>query len=849
MTAPFSRELERILCESDDLARSTGRRLSSAHVLLALFTAPNQAQEYLREHDINEDRLLEALKHVEDDPEGLFEMILERAQRMASGTQAPTTTSLHILTAVSSFKDSAGYRLMVRAGADMARIRNRAMSFFVNDELPVRFRVKAGENPGIEADVSRDGPRKRVSIGFHPELKPVPRKRRSPAPKPKTPRVSRQKSDQAALAQRLFGNRPKPAPKKQKPLVLREHVTPKALQPKPDAPSDKPDVDTQSSAILAPDEHRFDLDPKAYPTLTRYGRNLCSEAAKGNLDPVIGRDREIQLLVDVLNKRRANNPVLIGPPGVGKTAVVEGLARLIASDTAAPGFEGRVLIELEAGRLLSGTSLRGSLAERLVALKDEVEAAEGRIVVFMDEIHRWIGAGSATGGDDGAQELKPALARGAFPCIGATTYDEYRKCIDDDPAFGRRFQVVRVEEPDIDETIEILNGLKKQYEEHHKTRFAEEALAAAARLSHRYLTERLNPEKALSILDLAGSMAQRLGLEVVTEAIIAEVVGEMARIPSHKLLMADRERFLQMEENLMTTIVGHERNLSRIAHVLRRNYAGFITGRPIGSFLFLGPTGVGKTETAKALSDFLFHSRDAMTIIDMSELTEAHAVARLIGAPPGYVGHDSGGQLTESIRERPYQVILLDEIEKAHLAVHNLLLQLLDEGRLTDSRGRVSDFSNAVIIMTSNQGSSAFTAEGGPVGFGRAGKENDRSSLVLEAARKGFEPELWNRIDETLVFQPLTEAQVERIAHLKLSESSRRLLEEKGIAYTATQAVVDFLIDNGGYDATLGARPLRRALERYVEGPIAELILRGDVEAPAEVSVDVEEGELFFDVS
>ena len=396
----------------------------------------------------------------------------------------------------------------------------------------------------------------------------------------------------------------------------------------------------------------------------------------------------------------------------------------------------------------------------------------------------------------------------------------------------------------------ILEGVREEYSQHHKVEFSDQAFRAAARLSHRYLPDRRNPDKALAILDLAGSKARRLNVETVDEAVIAKVVSEMSGIPANRLLMSDRERFLQMEDVLMRSIVGHERNLARVAHVLRRNYAGFVSGRPIGSFLFLGSTGVGKTETAKVLADFLFHDRDAVLALDMSEFSESHSVARLVGAPPGYVGHDTGGQLTTAIRQKSYQIVLFDEIEKASPAVLNLLLQMLEEGRLTDSRGRVADFSNTVVIMTSNLGADVAFKSQASVGFAREKSGGDAvADRVRDAARRTLEPELWNRFDETLVFEPLTRDQVERIAHLKLQQSSRRLLDEKGIAFTATPAVIDFLIEHGGYDRKLGARPLRRSMERYVEGPIAELILQGAVEPPADVLVDVESDELVFDVS
>lgn len=854
-----SHELGSVLSRADELAEKSGRRTSSAHVLLALFTVPNPAQAYLREHEIDDDRLLERLSKVDDDPPGSIDMILERAQKLAIGVRDDSVTSLHLLAALSGFKDSSGYRMMRQAGVTMSTIRTEALSMVINGDLPVRFRVKANGSAKPKRDRTRQktiDERGRQGLGIHPGLakraNELNKRRTTTEPKPTqsaakpASTAKKPSSSQAELARRLFGNSAgKPKVKKKTSEASVKTPAPKPLAKAKLAPLPVPRA---RKAGKDPGD-KFELSPKDFPTLTRFGRNLTAEAARGRIDPVVGRDLEIGRLSDILNKRRSNNPVLVGPAGVGKTAVVEGLAHLIVAD-GAPGLSGRVVIELEAGRVFGGTGLRGSLAERLVALRDEVESADGQVVVFLDEIHRWIGGASSDNSPDGVEELKPALARGTFPCIGATTDTEYGQSFENDPAFARRFQVVRVDEPSIEETTQILQGVKADYSAHHSVEFSDGALAAAARLSHRYLLDRRNPDKSLAVLDLCGSRARRKELDAVDETLVAEVVAEMSGVPASKLLMSDRERFLQMEDHLMSNIVGHERNLSRIAHVLRRNYAGFSSGRPIGSFLLLGPTGVGKTETAKALADFLFHDREALTVVDMSEFGEAQSVARLIGAPPGYVGHESGGQLTESVRKRPYQIVVLDEIEKCHPSVQHLMLQVLEEARLTDSRGRLADFSSAVVVMTSNLGAAEATSTRANVGFGRQGEaEDQRESKVKDAARRSLEPELWNRIDEVLVFEQLTRPQLERIAHLKLHQSSRRLLDEKGIAYACAPAVVDFLLNNGGFEPDLGARPLRRALERYVEGPIADLILRGDVAAPAEIQVGVEDGELVFDVS
>lgn len=611
-------------------------------------------------------------------------------------------------------------------------------------------------------------------------------------------------------------------------------------------------------------EQRYELDVEEYPFLSKLGRNLSLQAVRGKLDDLVGRDKEIERLTDILNKRRSNNPLLVGPPGVGKTAIVEGLAlELVHNQERSGSLSDRIVIELEMGRLLSGTQLRGSFSERLIGLKDEVAKADGKVVIFLDEIHTWIGAGaSGDGGADAAGELKAALARGRFPCIGATTSEEYSRYIESDPAFRRRFQVVEVEEPNAEDCVAILQGVLPAYSSHHKVTYTDEAVEAAVRFSQRYIPEERLPDKAIGLLDLAGSRAQRQSAEEVSREVVAEVVAARTGVPLEKLLMRDKERFLRMEEILGAGIIGHHPIIRRVCEVIRRNYAGFHSGRPIGSFLFLGPTGVGKTEMVKVLADFLFRDRDAIVRLDMSEYRESHAVARLIGAPPGYVGHEHGGQLTEAIRKRPYQIVLMDEVEKAHPEVLNILLQLLDDGRLTDGKGRTVNFSNVVVIMTSNLGSDYLAAglkavTQPRIGFGAglpavaaAAVELSLTEEIIEnvigVARGALSPELWNRIEERLVFGPLTRGEVARIARLQLRDSARRLAAEKDIYLEATEAVFEYLIDHGGYDPALGARPMRQTLQRLIEVPISEMIIAGGAREGDHVCIDVVEGELSF---
>ena len=603
----------------------------------------------------------------------------------------------------------------------------------------------------------------------------------------------------------------------------------------------------------------YRLDPEEYPILAKFGRNITEEAALLRVDPVVGRDSEITSLIDILGKRRGNNPLLVGDPGVGKTAIVEGLAHKFVEMAQRNIVAGeRSIIELELGRLLSGTHLRGSLSERLIAIKDEVRKAAGQVIVFLDEIHMWLNAGNSGDGGDASGELKTALARGQFPCIGATTNDEFTRFVEADPAFERRFQIVNVEEPDIPTAVVIARGIREHYELHHGITYADQAIDAAVRLSHRYIHDRRLPDKAINVLDLAGSRAARQRRTYVRRSDVAHIVAEMAQIPADRLTQSDRARFLRIEEHLRKCVIGHDHVIHATAEVLRRNYAGFRSKRPIGSLLFLGPTGVGKTELVKALADFLFHDADAIVRLDMSEFMEAHAVSRFIGAPPGYVGYEQGGQLTEALRKRPYQVVLLDEIEKAHPDVLNLLLQLFDEGRLTDGRGRVVDFSNALIVMTSNLGAHIFDKfceeeTRARIGFGgmsaSAQFENQEalSEQVCLAAREHFTPELWNRMNEHLVFMPLTQDEVAQIAVLQLEDSNRRLQEESGISLDFSQEVILYLIQNGGYDRKFGARPMRHTIQRAIEGQLARLILSGELERGDTVFIDVDDaGELCF---
>jgi len=780
-----SMELAQVLAEAEDIARSVNQKLTSAHQLLAFFTVPNRAEMLLRDRGIDEDRVLAAMTDKPSEPEGIERDLRERAREVATGVGAEEVDCLHLLIAMSRVRASAAHQLLAACGLQLATLRNVALSYFTS-RMPRRLQQFAPQPVKAPASYRPSPSTARPGVGVAPTGIPTPTA--TPVPTA-TPTATPVPAATAAAA----------------PTAM-----PFARPPSP-----------------------YALDPQAFPWLAALGRNVSELAAARRLDPLVGRDLEVEEAIDILGKRRTNNPLLVGEPGVGKTAIVEGIAQRLVEER---GPE-RLVVEIDMASVVAGTQLRGSFSEKLLGIKDEVRRAHGRVIVFIDEIHTLMGAGSTgEGPQDAANELKAALARGEFPCIGATTHDEYRKHIEKDAALERRFTPVLVREPSVADTIRILKGLVGRYEQHHKVTYRPEALESAAALTARYVTDRFLPDKAVAALDLAGSRARRESASEVDAAQVARVVAKMAGIPESRLLASDRDRVLGLQKVLAERVIGHAAAVERITAVLRRNYAGFASRRPMGSFLFLGPTGVGKTELARALAEALYGSADALVRLDMSECAEATGVARLVGAAPGYVGYGEGGQLTDAVRRRPASVVVLDEIEKAHRDVLMLLLQVLEEGRLTDGRGRQVDFANTVVVLTSNLGAAEATrTASGVMGFGAsASSETSREDKGLAAARAALPPELWNRLDERIFFAPLDREDVKRIALLLLQQSSDRLFGERKIRYQAGDDVAEHLLDHGGFDPTLGARPMRGAVQRLVEAPLADAILVGRI-GPGEV--------------
>ncbi len=787
-------DLRALLVQAQRVAQKRGEPPTTGHVVLAMLDAQTDCGRLLEAHGAGLLASLEALKGAPTEAENATDLSLDRARRVAAQSGHGQVGMVHLLLALLQNPRSVARRCLAAQGVAVERLLGT-----VEGSLGRPSPRKLSEQPGRgRAEVVKSVPPR--------TLKDWERQRRSQNPRPPASRAARLdvSGDQAPVS-----------PAARSPGKRTPRVTESAAGSSPREPS-------------GPRRGDCTLDPTRFPLLCGLGRNLTDAAADGRLDPVVGRDQEIELVLDVLARRRANNPLLVGPPGVGKTAIAEGLALRLWAD-ARHGSPPRIVVELSAGGLVRGTGVRGALSEKLARLRKEVQASEGRVLLFIDEIHALVSA--TDGPDDLATELKAALARGELPCVGATTEAEYRRTFERDPALSRRFSRVEVKEPSRDAAIAILAGAALHYERFHTVAYDSDALEAAVDLTVRYLPEQHLPDKAISVIDLAAARLRRRGGSIVDRAAIAAVISEKAGVPLERLLMRDTERLLTLEKRLSERVVGQPEAVKRVSEAVRKGAVGLRGARPLGVFLLLGSSGVGKTELAKALSDELF-TAPGMTRIDMSEYSESHAVARLFGAPPGYVGHDEGGQLTEAVRRRPYQLVLLDEIEKAHADVLLTLLPLLDEGRMTDGRGRTVDFTNTLVVMTSNLG--AREAASPPVmgfagGTDQGAATDEARDRVLSAVRRTLPPELFNRMDEVLYFPRLVEADVARIATRMLAQVTSTLRKEQGIEVEIDPSVIAALIAAGGYDVELGARPMQRTVGREVESMLASAILRAQL--------------------
>jgi ATP-dependent Clp protease ATP-binding subunit ClpC len=831
MTTRRETELVALRRLADELAgRRTARgiTLTTGHLLAAIASHSCPAADLLLERRLGPEVLLSAARVTTDDAKDAVDRAIQRAREIAGRTGAREPDALHLLLALCHDRGAGSHRALEQCGVDVGKLRAAAMQIAQGITPPRRRPVGAPQAVSASSD--------RPSMPPRPVSKPS-----APPPSARVPILP------AKVPARLAAPaRPAPPPTaKATPAI----PTPSPIPPKPRS--------APRHAERAAPSSRFVLDPKRYPLLAQLTVNLTAQAARGELDPVVGRDAEIERTLDVLAKRNANNPCLVGIGGVGKTSVARGLAQLIASTTRVSEITGRtpaqlddrIVLAVETARLLSGGR------ERLAQLKQELARAtqEGhRIVLFFDEVHALFAEST---GDEALGELKIGLARGELSILGATTVQDYRRTIDADPALARHFTPIEIEEMDEAEAVQAITVLGPALAQHHRAMMEPEAIVAAVRWSVRYLPGRALPDKAINVLDLAGARARRRGEATIDRRGVAEVVSELADVPLERLLETDGERLLRLQELLAARVVGHGEALSRIATVLRRNAAGLPARRPIGSFLLLGPTGVGKTETAKAIAECLFGSDTAMTRLDLSEYAEPHSIARLVGAPPGYVGHESGGQLTEAVKRRPYQVLLLDEIEKAHRDVLEAFLQVFDEGRMTDGRGRTVDFTSVVIVLTSNLGAdvSMPTARRGKIGFGdqaasAAGADARRyEEAIIQRARGELPPELYNRLDEVLAFAPLSRADVAEVARRMLIDLGQQLEVARGVKLDTSEAAIGALLEGGGFDPELGARPMRRAIARLVEAPIADLFLKGQLAPGSVVTVDVEDGALVID--
>ena len=802
MPGPLSEELQTIFDHASTLAQ--GQAETTGHLLLAMLTRPCAAAPILNDRGLLASRVSRQIGEecAFDEAKGVIEELRQRCVQLAQRGRA-AASSLHLLLAMLGRQPCLAKRILAAAGIDLAGLRSLALALTTSGR-------------------SQREPRRTATRATPPPL-PIDRRRQAPHPAARAAQRSQPIADKMRTRgpERRQGERRGP----------RDDSSDTRLPPTPTRHGAGPLVDRRET-----------------PCLAALGRDLRRVAASADTEPLIGRREVVDRILDILGQRCASTPCLVGPAGVGKTAIVEGLAWLSVHDPqTTPRLSGRIIVSLDA-TLLTQEGLDGA-ADRLRQLRRELQQTERDTVVVLDDLDALLSS-SLESPRELLAELVALLQQEAVDGIATAESDGFTRLTERFPAIQRQLSVVPVSAPDQREVAEIVAGVAQAYAQHHGVAYPAGVLEAAIRLSGRHEPRGQFPAKALTLIDAAGSRASRRAESVVTELRVAEILAERVGIPAQRLLLSDGDRLLQLEDYVGRRLVGHHAIVQRIAQVIRRNYAGFGGQRPIGSFLFLGPTGVGKTELARLLADFLFLDRNALVRLDMSEFSESHSVARLIGAPPGYVGFEAGGQLIQTVQQHPHRIVLLDEIEKAHRDVLQLLLQVLEDGRLTDGRGQVADFSQAVIVMTSNLGSEAYGRDYATIGFGGADREawarhNDEiTQRVLGKAQSELPLELWNRIDERLVFDRLDEDQVSAIARRLIAASSEHLEREKGIRYRVTDEVIAHLIQSGGYDPALGARPMRAAIQRFVEAAVADKLLRGQIDKRETLELTVRAGKI-----
>jgi len=790
----LSLEVQKILGEAHFLAREAAHPVGTLHLLLAIFserTHPNQAHSVLQEQGIRLEEITGQLKRRPDEPDDSVAAVIAKCHEMARFTNSSIVNSLHLLAALTRLSETGAYRILRHHHPDINDFRSELFDLIGTAPRPQPPRPAAA--PAASTAPLQRGPQ---PPAFVPE-----------------PPAARAEGPQAVEG---------PAANDGRPMAQAGAPRTITLVAEPDPPFAVVGSAAEARRQYLP-RSRFELDPERFPVLSEVGRNLTLEAERGVLDPLVGREKEIEDLRRVLGKKRANNPCLIGAPGVGKTAIVEGFALEIVKGNVDP----RVVVKLDASSLVAGTHFRGSFAERLKSIRDEVEAAHGDVIIFADEIHQFLRAGSGDSGIDAGNDLKEALARGTFPCIGATTDEEYRRHIMSDPALERRFQPIVVPEPRPEEAIHILRGIRPYYEHHHGgVHYSDELLERLVRSAHRYVTDRSLPDSAINLMDLAGSTCHIEGESNVTDRHLAKVLANMLQIPEDRVVIDERGRLLDMERVLSERVVGHEANLHTLADAIRRNYAGFSTHRPMGSFLFLGPPAVGKKEVARALAEFLFGADDALTVFKMGEYAERHDVTKLLGAPPSYVGFEEGGAFARHLLKKPYQILVFHDIDKAHPTVQTLLAQILESGEATDNRGRRIDFSNCLVVATSTLGSERFGA-GRAVGFQPDGGHAEVGRDVLATAERALQPELWHAFDEKLLFPPLGPGDHEAITRLLVDRLRAEHARDRGLRFTATDVLVAHLVTLASGNGVDGPALLGQRVRKAVNGALSEWILRG----------------------